>query len=105
MIALKETEGGVSFAVRVQPRASRTAITGELGDALKIAVAAPPVEGKANQALIRFLAELFGVASSSIEIVSGGLGRNKVVRISGAQAEWARARLDSCQEEKSSRTS
>jgi uncharacterized protein len=83
----------VSFSVRVQPRASRTAILGEFGDALKIAVAAPPVEGKANEALIRFFAELFEVPRSAVEIVGGRASRNKVVRVSGMTAEFVQLRL------------
>jgi uncharacterized protein len=83
----------VSFSVRVQPRASRTAILGEFGGALKIAVAAPPVEGKANEALIRFFAELFEVPRSAVEIVGGRASRNKVVRVSGMTAEFVQLRL------------
>jgi hypothetical protein len=97
MIPLRETVAGVSFKVRVQPRASRTAITGVLGEgadaALKVALAAPPVEGKANEALVRFFAELFNVPSSAIEIVSGGQSRNKVVRVAGMSGAHVRARL------------
>jgi len=93
MIQLRETEAGVSFAVRVQPRASRTAIAGVLGDALKVAVAAPPVEGRANEALVRFFTELFEVPRSAVEIVSGGSSRNKVVRVAGVSADWVRGRL------------
>jgi uncharacterized protein (TIGR00251 family) len=94
MIPLRETAAGVSFKVRVQPRASRTAITGVLGDEiLKIALAAPPVEGRANEALVRFFAELFDVPPSAIEIVSGGQSRNKVVRVAGASIAHVRDRL------------
>ena len=94
MIPLRETAAGVSFKVRVQPRASRTAIAGVLGDEiLKIALAAPPVEGRANEALVRFFAELLDVAPSAIEIISGGQSRNKVVRVAGESAERVRARL------------
>ena len=94
MIPLRETAAGVSFKVRVQPRASRTAITGVLGDEiLKIALAAPPVEGRANEALVRFFAELFDVPPSAIEIASGGQSRNKVVRVAGASIAHVRDRL------------
>lgn len=97
MISPRETAAGVSFKVRVQPRASRTAITGVLGEgvdaALKVALAAPPVEGRANEALIRFFAELLDVPPSAIEIVSGGQSRNKVVRVAGVNAAHVRARL------------
>jgi uncharacterized protein len=94
MISLRETAAGVSFKVRVQPRASRTAITGVLGDEiLKIALAAPPVEGRANEALVRFLAEFFDVPPSAIEIVSGGQSRSKVLRVAGVSVAHVRARL------------
>ena len=93
MIALRESDGGVSFAVRVQPRASRTVVAGTMGDAVKVAVAAPPVDGKANEALIRFFAELLGVPRASVEIVSGEASRNKVVRVAGVTAEFVQSRL------------
>ncbi len=97
MIALRETASGVSFPVRVQPRARRTEITGFMGEGddavLKIALAAPPVDGKANEALIRFFADLLEVSRSAVEILSGGQSRHKVVRIAGVKAEWVRARL------------
>jgi uncharacterized protein len=94
LIPLRESADGVSFSVRVQPRASRAAITGVLGDAMKVALAAPPVDGKANEALIRFLAELFGVPRSSVEIVSGEASRNKVVRVVGVTVGFVRGRLE-----------
>jgi uncharacterized protein (TIGR00251 family) len=97
MIPLREMAAGVSFKVRVQPRASLTAITGVLGEgddaALKVALAAPPVEGRANEALVRFFAELFDVPRSAVEIVSGGTSRTKVVRVAGANVAHVRARL------------
>jgi uncharacterized protein (TIGR00251 family) len=93
VIDLRETAAGVNFSVRVQPRASRTAIVGMLGDAVKVAVAAPPVEGQANEAVIRFFAELFKVPLSSVEMVSGGSSRNKVMRVVGVTAEFMRGRL------------
>jgi uncharacterized protein (TIGR00251 family) len=97
MIPLREMAAGVSFKVRVQPRASLTAITGVLGEgddaALKVALAAPPVAGRANEALVRFFAELFDVPRSAVEIVSGGTSRTKVVRVAGANVAQVRARL------------
>jgi uncharacterized protein len=93
MIALRETGAGVSFSVRVQPRASRTAISGVLGDALKVTLAAPPVDGRANEALIRFFAELFEVPRPAVEIVSGESSRNKIVRVAGVSAEFVRGRF------------
>jgi len=68
--------------VRAQPRASRDALVGPYGDALKVQITAPPVEGKANEHLIRFLAKAFGVPRMQVELLSGESGRNKRFRIS-----------------------
>jgi uncharacterized protein (TIGR00251 family) len=59
LIPFQESDGGVSFAVKVHPRARKNAITGEFGDALKLSLTSPPVDGRANQASIEFLAKLF----------------------------------------------
>ncbi len=83
MIPIQESVKGITFAVKVHPRAHRNAITGTVGDAVKLALTAPPVEGKANQAVIEFLADLFAIPRSSVTIASGETSRNKVVRISG----------------------
>ena len=83
MIPVHESAKGTSFAVRVQPRARKNAITGIVGDALKLALTAPPVEGRANEAVIEFLAEVFQIPRSSVTIASGETSRNKVVRIAG----------------------
>ena len=71
MIPLQESDGGVSFAVKVHPRAKRNAVTGELGDALKVSLTAPPVEGRANEACVEFFAKLLKVPRSSVTIASG----------------------------------
>jgi uncharacterized protein (TIGR00251 family) len=93
MIAIRESAAGCSFVVRVHPRAKRDAVTGISGEALKLALSAPPIEGRANAACIDFLARLLGVSRSSIEIVSGAGSRNKVVRVAGLTAEVVRQRL------------
>ena len=93
MIALHETADGVTFSVKVQPRAKRSAFVGELGDALKIALTAPPVDGRANEACMDFLAETFDIPRSSVTIVSGHRSRNKVVRIAGISADTFRGLL------------
>jgi uncharacterized protein (TIGR00251 family) len=90
-VTITERDGAVTFAVRVQPRAKKNAVLGELGDAGKIALTAPPVEGRANQACIAFLAELLGVPRSAVSIVSGQSGRNKLVRVEGISAARVRA--------------
>lgn len=90
---ITEREGAVTFAVRVQPRAKQNSVLGELGEALKIGLTAPPLEGRANQACIDFLAELLGVSRSAIRIVSGASSRNKVVRVAGVSAAQLRQSL------------
>jgi uncharacterized protein len=88
---------GVTLAVRAQPGAKRTAVTGVYGEGqpaqLKIAVHAPPLDGRANAALIEFLAETFGLPKSAVEIVSGELGRSKVFRLRGVTVARAAALL------------
>jgi hypothetical protein len=93
VIAIHETAEGVSFAVKVQPRARRNSIVGELGDALKIALTAPPVDGKANEACIEFFADALKLSRSSITIAAGHSSRNKVIRVTGITAAELRKRL------------
>jgi len=93
MVAIKESASGVTFAVKVHPRARKNAITGAVGDALKLALTAPPVEGKANQSVIEFFADLFQIPRSSVTIASGETSRNKVVRIAGVSKLAAEQRL------------
>jgi uncharacterized protein (TIGR00251 family) len=81
------------FTVRVHPRARRSVITGRLGEAYKLDLAAPPVEGKANDECVRFLAELAGVPRARVRIVSGLTSRNKVVEIAGVAQEELERRL------------
>jgi uncharacterized protein (TIGR00251 family) len=93
MLAIHETPEGVTFAVKVHPRAKKNAITGELGDALKVSLTAPPIDGKANQACIEFFAKLLKVPRSSVTIASGQASRNKVIRIAGLSEQDVRQRL------------
>jgi uncharacterized protein (TIGR00251 family) len=77
--------------VKVHPRAKRSTVTGRFGDAWKLDLAAPPVDGKANDECIRFFAELAGVPRSRVRIVSGAGSRMKVVEVEGlAQEELER---------------
>lgn len=69
------------IAVKVQPRAKKTEFAGKIGDAYKLRLAAPPVDGKANEACIRFLAEKFGVTQSSVKIVQGAASRTKLIEV------------------------
>jgi uncharacterized protein (TIGR00251 family) len=93
MIPIHDTPGGVTFAVKVHSRAKKNAITGELGDALKVALTAPPIDGRANAACIEFFANLLEVPRSSVTIASGVTSRNKVIRVAGLSAEQLRKRL------------
>lgn len=93
VIPLKETRQGIIFTIKVQPGARRNAILGTISGALKLALTAPPVEGKANQAVINFLAEFFDIPRSSITITSGAISRLKTVRISGASRQTLEQRL------------
>jgi uncharacterized protein (TIGR00251 family) len=93
VIPLQRVAGGISFAVRVHPRAKKNGITGMVGDALKVSLTAPPVEGRANEGCVDFFAKLLKVPRSSVTIASGQNSRNKVVRVAGLTAEQVRARL------------
>jgi len=86
MIAVTERAGGVTFEVRVQPRASREEIAGEYQGALKIRLTAPPIEDRANKALRRFLAERLNVPLSAVKILSGEKSRTKRVQVQGIAA-------------------
>lgn len=94
---LRAVANGVTLALRAQPGAKKTAILGSYGDnataQLRIAVHAPPVEGRANAALIAFLAEQFSIPKSAIEIVSGELSRSKIFLLRGVSLVQAEAVL------------
>ena len=95
MIPIRDTPSGATFQIKVQPRARKDAIAGEIGDALKIALTAPPLEGRANEACIAFFAELLNVARSSVTIAAGETSRNKLIRIKGLSAAQVEAKLRS----------
>lgn len=85
---------GSAIAVRVTPRASRNKIVEMLPDGtIKIHIAAPPVDGEANEALIRFLAEVLNVPKSRLEIVAGQSGRDKLVSVLDMDAETVQQRI------------
>jgi len=90
---LRQTSRGITLSCRVQPRASRNAIAGVMGDSLKIALTAPPVDGKANAELCRFLADKAGLPKSSVSILSGETSRTKVILFSGIELHALRERL------------
>jgi len=83
MIQFTERDDSVIFTVRVVPRASRSEIVGEYNGALKIRIASPPVDGAANEELIKVLSKFFGVSKTSTEIISGQTSKQKQVRVNG----------------------
>ncbi len=86
MIDYAEKNGSLTFKVRVVPRASRSEIVGEHDGALRVRIAAPPVDGAANNELIRLLSQTFSVPRSAVEISAGESSKVKTVRISGVSA-------------------
>ena len=85
---------GTAVLVRLQPRARRTALVGRLGDRLKIAVSAPPVDGKANEELCRFLAEALSMSKGSVFLLHGDTSRQKTVLIRGLTPDQVASRLE-----------
>ena len=87
---LRSGDRGITLTLHIQPGAKKTEIAGLYGDALKIRLAAPPVDGKANAALIGFLAERLGVAKTAVSLKSGQTSRRKVFEVLALSAEDAR---------------
>ena len=83
MIQYNEDDRGITFTVRIVPRASTTEIVGDHEGALRIRIAAPPVEGAANRELVRLLAKKLRVPQSAVEIISGASSKNKIIRLKG----------------------
>ena len=83
---LTDTPAGAVLNLRIVPRAAKNAIQGELGDALKIRLCAPPVDGAANAALVEFLAETFALPRARVQLLSGQTSRNKRVLLAGLPA-------------------
>lgn len=92
---MSRTDGpSVTVSIRVVPRSSKAGVAGFEGGVLRIRLNAPPVEGQANEALVRFLSKALGVPKNRIALVAGEKGRNKVVRIGGITREALLAALD-----------
>jgi uncharacterized protein len=91
---LKDDRDGVLLKVRVTPRSSKNSVIGIHEDALAVKLTSPPAEGKANEALIGFIADLFGVRKKDVEIKNGISSRNKTIRITGINAATARSGLE-----------
>ncbi|KUK83597.1 MAG: hypothetical protein XD97_0140 [Pelotomaculum thermopropionicum] len=87
MLYIKEEKDEVFFKVRVQPRASKNQLAGLYGDAVKLRLTAPPVDGKANEACRDYLARLLRVPRAQVEVVSGLTGRNKLIKVTGLGIE------------------
>jgi hypothetical protein len=86
--------GGVTLRLHIQPGAKKTEVVGMHGEALKIRLAAPPVDGKANACLLAFLADRLDVAKSAVSLVGGETSRAKRVHVSGVTGTAAKALLD-----------
>ena len=91
---LRETPSGVSFVIRLQPRARREGLEGVEAGILKAAVHAPPIDGEANRALVRLISRALDVPPSAVSILRGGKSRLKSLAVAGVSAEQARRRLD-----------
>ena len=88
---IKSVPGGVTLAVRVTPRSRKNEIAGADGQALRVKLTAPPVDGTANAALCEFLARVLGVRTSAVTLIAGQTSRHKVVRVEGITVDQARA--------------
>jgi uncharacterized protein (TIGR00251 family) len=86
-VRVTEKDGAVTLDISVKPRSSREGLTGVHGDRLCVSVNAPPVDGKANEAVVRVLAQAFGVPRSAVSIVRGETGRKKTIRLAGVDRE------------------
>jgi uncharacterized protein len=86
-ISIRETAAGSMFRVRVVPRSSRSEIAGVTGDALKLRITAPPVEGKANEECVRLLAEFLGVKKAKVQITAGHESRTKTIAVEGVKPD------------------
>ena len=92
--AFKGDAAGTILALHIQPGAKRSGVCGMYGDAVKIAVKSPPVDGKANAALREFVADSVGIPVGAVQLVSGATGRDKRLRIAGKSPEEVRTALE-----------
>ncbi len=92
-LAISDRAGGVRFDVLARPRASRSKVLGVKDGALRVAIAAPPVDGEANAELARVLAQVLGVRARDVTVVAGQSGKRKIVEVRGIDAGRARERL------------
>ena len=94
-LRLQKAGNAVVFSVKVVPRSSRTAVAGVLGGMLKVKLAAPPEKGRANEALVEFLADTLGVRNNAVNITSGHTSAVKSVAVGGVSIEYAAGKLTS----------
>lgn len=92
--SILETQEVVQFKIKVQPRSAKNEIKGIHGDALKIKLTAPPVDGEANFACVRFLSDILGVSQGRIRIISGHTSRQKIISVEGLTKKDVLSRLD-----------
>jgi uncharacterized protein (TIGR00251 family) len=85
-----QNAGSLTFTIRVVPRASKSEIVGEVNGSLKVRISAPPVDGAANEEVVKVLAKAFGVAKSNVSIISGETSKTKRIRVVGAKSERLR---------------
>ncbi|MGI6065342.1 MAG: DUF167 domain-containing protein [Bacillota bacterium] len=93
MFDVKDTGDGVIFKIKVQPRAAKNELTGLIGDALKLRITAPPVDGAANEAVIRYFADIFRVPKKGVTVVSGLTSRQKTIKVIGITPEEVKRKL------------
>jgi uncharacterized protein (TIGR00251 family) len=93
LIPISDHPLGATFSIRVQPRAARTAITGTVGDALKVSLSAPPLDGRANVAVVEFFSQILSVPRYAVQVVAGERSRNKIVRIAGCSGSDVQRKL------------
>jgi uncharacterized protein (TIGR00251 family) len=92
---ISPTKDGIQLRVRVQARTSRSEVVGQMGDSLKVRLAASPVDGAANSELVKIVAKRLGVPRASVSIVHGLSSRSKILRVSGIDVQEAYRRLGS----------
>ena len=93
MIPIRDTPAGATFQVKVHPRARKNAITGVVGEALKLSLTSPPADGRANEACIAYIAKFLNVPRSSVTIAAGETSRQKLIRVAGLRAAQVEERL------------
>jgi uncharacterized protein (TIGR00251 family) len=91
---MERTKGGVRLRLRIQPKAARTELVGLHGDAIRIRLSAPPVDGAANEALLKFLADKLSVPLRAVRLTAGEASRSKVVTVTGIDLQHVAERLD-----------